>query len=94
MITNAALLIAASALSCGVYEVGIIGSELSINGKDAGTYQEAEIDKYFNLHYIFSDGKQTSIIRETPKGRMAFRVVGESVWQSCEGGKSKTKGGF
>lgn len=92
MATNA--LIMAALLTCGIYDVSLHDEKISVNGAVYGAYQEAEMDKYFNVHYLFSHGSRTSIIRETPKGRFAFKVVGESVWQSCEkGGKRKTKGG-
>lgn len=74
----------AKSLICGLYEIDVTDDySLKVNGKDAGAYKGTIIDKYFSYQHQYQKGDQVSEVRETQKGRMAFRIVGESRWSAC-----------
>lgn len=71
-------------LICGMYEIDVTDDySLKVNGKDAGAYKGTIMDKYFSYHHQYQKVDQASEVRETQKGRMAFRIVGESRWNAC-----------
>lgn len=71
-------------LICGMYEIDVTDDySLKVNGKDAGAYKGTIMDKYFSYQHQYQKGDKVSEVRETQKGRMAFRIVGESRWNSC-----------
>lgn len=71
-------------LICGMYEIDVTDDySLKVNGKDAGAYKGTIMDKYFRYHHKYQKGDQVSEVRETQKGRMAFRIVGESRCNAC-----------
>lgn len=71
-------------LICGMYEIDVTDDySLKVNGKDAGAYRGTIMDKYFSYQHQYKKGDQVSEVRETQKGRMAFRIVGESRWNAC-----------
>lgn len=74
----------AKSLICGMYEIDVTDDySLKVNGKDAGAYRGTIMDKYFSYQHQYQKGDQVSEVRETQKGRMAFRIVGESRWNAC-----------
>lgn len=74
----------AKSLICGMYEIDVTDDySIKVNGKDAGVYKGTIMDKYFSYYHQYQKGDQVSEVRETPKGRMAFRIVGESRWNAC-----------
>jgi len=74
----------ARSLICGMYEIDVTDDySLKVNGKDAGSYKGTIMDKYFSYQHQYQKGDQVSEVRETQKGRMAFRIVGESRWNAC-----------
>ena len=74
----------AKSLICGMYEIDVTDDySLKVNGKDAGAYKGTIMDKYFSYQHQYQKGDQVSEVRETQKGRMAFRIVGESRWNAC-----------
>lgn len=74
----------AKSLICGMYEIDVTDDySLKVNGKDAGAYKGTIMDKYFSYHHQYQKGDQVSEVRETQKGRLAFRVVGDSRWNAC-----------
>lgn len=71
-------------LICGMYEIDVTDDySLKVNGKDAGAYKGTRMDKYFSYQHQYQKGDKVSEVRETQKGRMAFRIVGESRWNAC-----------
>lgn len=81
-------------LICGMYEIDVTDDySLKVNGKDAGAYKGTIMDKYFSYQHQYKKGDQVSEVRETQKGRMAFRIVGESRWNACVEQPAK-RGGF
>lgn len=71
-------------LICGMYEIDVTDDySLKVNGKDAGAYKGTIMDKYFSYQHQYQKGDQVSEVRETQRGRMAFRIVGESHWNAC-----------
>jgi len=74
----------AKSLTCGLYEIDVTDDySLKVNGKDAGAYKGTIMDKYFSYQHRYQKDDQVSEVRETQKGRMAFRIVGESRWNAC-----------
>jgi len=74
----------AKSLTCGLYEIEVTDDySLKVNGKDAGAYKGTIMDKYFSYQHRYQKDDQVSEVRETQKGRMAFRIVGESRWNAC-----------
>lgn len=74
----------ANSYVCGMYEIDVTDDySLKVNGKDAGSYKGTIMDKYFSYQHQYQKGDQVSEVRETSKGRMAFRIVGESRWSAC-----------
>lgn len=71
-------------LTCGLYEIEVTDDySLKVNGKDAGAYKGTIMDKYFSYQHRYQKDDQVSEVRETQKGRMAFRIIGESRWNAC-----------
>ena len=74
----------AKSLTCGLYEIDVTDDySLKVNGKDAGAYKGTIMDKYFSYQHRYQKDDQVSEVRETQKGRMAFRIIGESRWNAC-----------
>lgn len=53
-------------------------------GGEVAQYSHSTLDKNMNLINTYQNKERSMLIRETPKGRIAFRVVGDFGWKSCE----------
>jgi len=69
---------------CGLYRVALEPvKSLTVNDKH-GQYTETVFDKYYNFHHVFRYDGKTAVIRETTRGRIAFRIPGETLWNACK----------
>lgn len=88
--TLAALLIltAAPALAdtyaCGLYEVELQPLRFLKADGETAEYSHSILDKNMNLINTYQNKDKSMLTRETPKGRLAFRVVGDFGWKSCQ----------
>lgn len=88
--TIAALLLitAAPALAdtyaCGLYEVNVEPLRFLQADGELTQYSHSTLDKNMNLINTYQNKDRSMLTRETPKGRLAFRVVGDFGWKSCK----------
>lgn len=74
----------ASTYACGLYEVDITPLRFLKADGELAQYSHSTLDKNMNLINTYQNKDRSMLTRETPKGRLAFRVVGDFGWKSCE----------
>ena len=80
----------ATTYQCSLYEVEVQPSRYIKADGEVAQYSHSTLDKNMNLINTYQNKEHSMLIRETPKGRIAFRIVGDFGWKSCEvvdGGK-------
>jgi len=75
---------AATAYQCSLYEVDVQPMRFIKADGEVAQYSHSALDKNMNLINTYQNTERSMLIRETPKGRIAFRVVGDFGWKSCE----------
>jgi hypothetical protein len=73
----------ATTYSCGMYEVDIQPLRFLVADGELTQYSHSTLDKNMNLINTYQNKERSMLTRETPKGRLAFRVVGDFGWKSC-----------
>ncbi len=74
----------ATTYQCSLYEVDVQPMRYVKADGEVAQYSHSMLDKNMNLINTYQNKERSMLIRETPKGRVAFRVVGDFVWKSCE----------
>lgn len=74
----------ATTYQCSLYEVEVQPSRYIKADGEVAQYSHSTLDKNMNLINTYQNKERSMLIRETPKGRIAFRVVGDFGWKSCE----------
>lgn len=88
-LTTAALLLVslpclATDYQCGLYQVSVDPlRSITVDSVKHGTYVSTDFDKYYNFLHLFSYEGRRAIVRETTRGRVAFRVPGVTGWNAC-----------
>lgn len=75
---------AAATYQCSMYEVEVQPLRFIKADGEVAQYSHSILDKNMNLINTYQNKERSMLIRETPKGRVAFRVVGDFGWKSCE----------
>lgn len=75
---------AATNYQCSMYEVEVQPLRFIKADDEVAQYSHSILDKNMNLVNTYQSKEHSMLIRETPKGRIAFRVVGDFGWKSCE----------
>lgn len=75
---------AATTYQCSLYEVEVQPSRYIKADGEVAQYSHSILDKNMNLINTYQNEERSMLIRETTKGRVAFRVVGDFGWKSCE----------
>ncbi|QHJ79574.1 MAG: hypothetical protein [Caudoviricetes sp.] len=75
---------AATTYQCSLYEVEVQPLRYIKADGEVAQYGHSTLDKNMNLINTYQNKERSMLIRETPKGRIAFRVVGDFGWKSCE----------
>lgn len=75
---------AATTYQCSLYEVEVQPSRYIKADDEVAQYSHSTLDKNMNLINTYQNKEHSMLIRETPKGRIAFRIVGDFGWKSCE----------
>lgn len=74
----------ATTYQCSLYEVDVQPMRYIKADGEVAQYSHSMLDKNMNLINTYQNKERSMLIRETPKGRIAFRVVGDFGWKSCE----------
>lgn len=74
----------ATTYQCSLYEVEVQPSRYIKADDEVAQYSHSTLDKNMNLINTYQNKERSMLMRETPKGRIAFRVVGDFGWKSCE----------
>lgn len=69
---------------CSLYEVEVQPLRFIKADGEVAQYSHSILDKNMNLINTYQNKEHSMLIRETPKGRIAFRIVGDFGWKSCE----------
>lgn len=73
----------AAVYQCSIYEVEVAPlNAVKVDGKVA-QYSHSMMDKNMNLIDSYQGENEMVLMRETPKRRIAYRVVGDFGWKSC-----------
>lgn len=75
---------AATTYQCSMYEVEVQPLRFIKADAEVAQYSHSTLDKNMNLINTYQNKERSMLMRETPKGRIAFRVVGDFGWKSCE----------
>lgn len=74
----------AATYACGLYEVNVEPLRFLKAEGELTQYSHSTLDKNMNLINTYQNKDRSMLTRETPKGRLAFRVVGDFGWKSCK----------
>lgn len=74
----------ADTYQCSLYEVEVQPLRYIKADGEVAQYSHSMLDKNMNLINTYQNEERNMLVRETPKGRIAFRVVGDFGWKSCE----------
>lgn len=74
---------AATTYQCSMYEVEVQPLRFIKADAEVAQYSHSILDKNMNLINTYQNKEHSMLIRETPKGRVAFRIVGDFGWKSC-----------
>lgn len=74
----------AATYACGLYEVDLTPLRFLKADGELAQYSHSILDKNMNLINTYQNKERSMLTRETPKGRLAFRVVGDFGWKSCK----------
>lgn len=74
----------ATTYQCSLYEVEVQPSRYIKADGEVAQYSHSILDKNMNLINTYQNKERGMLMRETPKGRIAFRIVGDFGWKSCE----------
>lgn len=74
----------AATYACGLYEVKLEPLRFLQADGELTQYSHSTLDKNMNLINTYQNKDRSMLTRETPKGRLAFRVVGDFGWKSCK----------
>lgn len=74
----------AAGYACGLYEVDLAPLRFLKADGEVAQYSHSTLDKNMNLINTYQNKDRSMLTRETPKGRLAFRVVGDFGWKSCK----------
>lgn len=74
----------AATYACGLYEVNVEPLRFLKADGELTQYSHSILDKNMNLINTYQNRDRSMLTRETPKGRLAFRVVGDFGWKSCK----------
>lgn len=74
----------AATYACGFYEVEMQPLRFIKADGEVAKYSHSILDRNMNLINTYTNDEHSMLTRETPKGRLAFRVVGDFGWKSCQ----------
>lgn len=74
----------ATTYKCSLYEVEVQPLRYIKADGEVAQYNHSTLDKNMNLINTYQNKERSMLVRETPKGRIAFRIVGDFGWKSCE----------